>query len=296
MSLLIVGLDNTIVNIALPSIRAHLHASVSGLQWTIDAYTLVLASLLILSRVDRRPGRPAADLPDRSGLFSPRLAALQPGAEPGLADRVPGAAGGRRLDAQPGGACRSSRTRSPSRASGPGRSASGARWSASAWRVGPLIGGVLVDSVGWRSIFWINVPVGIAAIVLARLLRARVAVAARRAGSTRSARCWCWCCCPPDVRDHRRAGPRLDRRPTSSAASPSPRPRWSGSWPTSRGARSRCSTCASSAARRSPERPCIAVCAFGVARRFPLPQHALPAGRPRLRRRCTPASTRCRWR
>src|SRR3569833_1591803 len=59
LSLLIVSLDNTIVNIALPSLRTDLHASVSGLQWTIDAYTLVLASLLVLAgstadRVGRR--------------------------------------------------------------------------------------------------------------------------------------------------------------------------------------------------------------------------------------------------
>lgn len=49
ISLLMVGLDNTIVNVALPSIRSSLHASFSGLQWTIDAYTLVLASLLMLA-------------------------------------------------------------------------------------------------------------------------------------------------------------------------------------------------------------------------------------------------------
>src|ERR1035438_8986380 len=49
MSLLIVSMDNTIVNVALPSIRHDLHASLSGLQWTIDAYTIVLASLLLLS-------------------------------------------------------------------------------------------------------------------------------------------------------------------------------------------------------------------------------------------------------
>jgi HKD family nuclease len=59
MSLFIVGLDNTIVNVALPSIGRELHASVSGLQWTVDAYTLVLASLLMLAgsmadRFDRR--------------------------------------------------------------------------------------------------------------------------------------------------------------------------------------------------------------------------------------------------
>ena len=59
MSLFIVGLDSTIVNVALPSIGRELHASVSGLQWTIAAYTLVLASLLMLSgstadRIGRR--------------------------------------------------------------------------------------------------------------------------------------------------------------------------------------------------------------------------------------------------
>ena len=59
MSLFIVGLDSTIVNVALPSIQRDLHTSVSGLQWTVDAYTLTLASLLILSgstgdRVGRR--------------------------------------------------------------------------------------------------------------------------------------------------------------------------------------------------------------------------------------------------
>src|SRR6201996_4083746 len=55
MSLLIVGLDSTIVNVALPAIHRSLHASVSGLQWTLDAYTLVLASLLMLggSTADR---------------------------------------------------------------------------------------------------------------------------------------------------------------------------------------------------------------------------------------------------
>ena len=59
MSLFIVGLDSTIVNVALPSISRELHSSVSGLQWVIDAYTLVLASLLMFSgstadRIGRR--------------------------------------------------------------------------------------------------------------------------------------------------------------------------------------------------------------------------------------------------
>ena len=49
MSLLIVSLDSTIVNIALPSIRRDLHTSLSGLQWTVDGYVLVLAMLLMMS-------------------------------------------------------------------------------------------------------------------------------------------------------------------------------------------------------------------------------------------------------
>ena len=49
MSMLIVGLDNTIVNVALPSIGRELHAPVSGLQWIVDAYTVVIASLLMLA-------------------------------------------------------------------------------------------------------------------------------------------------------------------------------------------------------------------------------------------------------
>src|ERR1044072_6711776 len=49
MSLVIVSLDNTVLNVALPSMRSDLNASVSGMQWTIDAYTLVLAALLMLA-------------------------------------------------------------------------------------------------------------------------------------------------------------------------------------------------------------------------------------------------------
>src|SRR6202012_3462405 len=49
MSLLIVGIDGTIVNVALPAIRHGLHASLSGLQWAVDAYTLVIGSFLMAS-------------------------------------------------------------------------------------------------------------------------------------------------------------------------------------------------------------------------------------------------------
>src|ERR1700691_2543949 len=49
LSLFLVGMDATIVNVALPSIQRDLHATLSGLQWILDAYTLVVASLLMLS-------------------------------------------------------------------------------------------------------------------------------------------------------------------------------------------------------------------------------------------------------
>ncbi len=78
LSLLIVGLDTTIVNVALPAIRSSLHASVSGLQWTIDADTLVLASLLMLAGSTADP-RWLADLRrTRPGVAGPRRADHHP--------------------------------------------------------------------------------------------------------------------------------------------------------------------------------------------------------------------------
>ena len=205
MSLFIVGLDNTIVNIALPSLREDLDASVSGLQWTIDAYTLVLASLLILAGSTGRPGRPAPHLPGRAGPVHRRLAAVQRRAGSGLADRVPDGAGGRRLDAQPGGDVdhhqHLHRPRERARAIGVWGGVVGFSMA-----LGPLVGGVLVDTLGWRSIFWINVPVGIAAFVLAggscRSRGRRI-----RAGSTRSGQVLVWSLLAlGHVRDHRGPG------------------------------------------------------------------------------------------
>src|SRR5215467_1889042 len=82
MSLFIVGLDVTIVNVALPSIGHDLHSGVSGLQWTIDAYTLVLASLLLLagSTADRVGRRRVFQL----GLFVFSLGSLLCGVAPSL--------------------------------------------------------------------------------------------------------------------------------------------------------------------------------------------------------------------
>ena len=100
MSLSIVGLDATIVNVALPAIHDSLHASVSELQWTIDAYTLMIASLLMLSGStgDRLGRRRIFQL--GLTLFSPGslLCALAPTLELLVAARVLQAIGGSMLN------------------------------------------------------------------------------------------------------------------------------------------------------------------------------------------------------
>jgi EmrB/QacA subfamily drug resistance transporter len=166
MSLFIVGLDNTIVNIALPSLRTDLHASTSGLQWTIDAYTLVLASLLILAGS-------TADRVGRRRTFQTGLALFTAGSllcsvAPGLSwlivFRMIQAVGGSMLNPVAMSIITNTFTEPRERARAIGVWGGVVGFSMA---VGPLLGGVLVGGLGWRSIFWINVPVGIAAIVLA---------------------------------------------------------------------------------------------------------------------------------
>ena len=102
LSLFMVGLDNTIVMVGLPSIGRDLHAGVAGLQWMVAAYTITLAALLMFSgALADRIGRRTIFQVGLSAVH-PRLVAVQPGPRPGLADRLPDPAGDRRLNAQPG--------------------------------------------------------------------------------------------------------------------------------------------------------------------------------------------------
>jgi EmrB/QacA subfamily drug resistance transporter len=164
-SLFLVGLDATIVNVALPAIGRELHASVAGLQWTVDGYALVLASLLMLSGA-------TADRIGRRRVFQIGLAVFTAGS--GLCSLAPGlgwlvafrmlqAIGGSMLNPVAMSIITNTFTDKSERARAIGI------WGGTyglSMALGPVIGGLLVDSVGWRGIFWVSIPVGIAAIVL----------------------------------------------------------------------------------------------------------------------------------
>ncbi|MYS34863.1 MULTISPECIES: MFS transporter [unclassified Streptomyces] len=165
MSLLIVSLDTTALNVALPAMRRELDASVAGMQWTIDAYTLVLASLLMLAgstadRIGRRKVFMAGLV-----LFTlgSALCSLAPNLDALIAFRMVQAVGGSMLNPVAMSIITNTFTdpRERARAIGVWGGVVGISMAA-----GPVVGGTLVDSVGWRSIFWVNLPVGLAALLL----------------------------------------------------------------------------------------------------------------------------------
>ncbi len=166
MSLLLVGMDVTIVNVALPSIQHDLHASLSGLQWIVDAYTLVVASLLMLSgSMSDRFGRRRVFMIGIT-LFTTGslLCSVAHSITQLIAFRAMQGLGSSMLNPVALSIIANVFTDPKARARAIGI------WGAVAGislALGPPLGGVLTQTVGWRSIFWINVPIGIAAIVLA---------------------------------------------------------------------------------------------------------------------------------
>ncbi len=165
MSLLIVGLDATIVNVALPSIAHDLHAPISGLQWTIDAYTLVLASLLMLSgsMADRFGRRRVFMLGLCVFTVGSLLCSLAPSLQWLIVFRMLQGVGGSMLNPVAMSIIRNVFEDARERAQAIGL------WGATvgvSFALGPVLGGALVESVGWPSIFLINIPIGLAALAL----------------------------------------------------------------------------------------------------------------------------------
>ena len=166
LSLLLVTMDVTIVNVALPAIRRDLGASVSGLQWSIDGYTVVVACFLMFagSMGDRYGRRRTFQL--GLALFSTGslLCSFAPSTGALVGFRVVQALGGTMLNPIAMSIIVNTFTDPRERARAIG--VWGAVFGVS-MAIGPVVGGFLTQHVGWRSVFWINVPIGLVAIALA---------------------------------------------------------------------------------------------------------------------------------
>ena len=165
LSLFLVGLDTTIVNVGLPSIGAGLDVGTRGLEWTVDAYTLVVASLLISSgALADRIGRRRVF---RLGLVvfgaASVVCALAPTIGVLIAARMAQGVGASMLSPVALAIVVNLMTEPEERARAIGV------WAAVfgvSMAAGPVAGGALVTAAGWRSVFWINVPVVAVALVL----------------------------------------------------------------------------------------------------------------------------------
>ncbi|HEY0992491.1 MAG TPA: DHA2 family efflux MFS transporter permease subunit [Kofleriaceae bacterium] len=165
LALVLAAMDVTIVNIALPAIRGDLHASVAELQWSIDGYTVVVASFLLLagSVADRFGRRRTFQVGLAVFSLGSLLCSGAPSAATLVVFRMLQAVGGAMLNPVAMSIIVNTFVDPKDRARAIGV------WGAAfgvAMAAGPLLGGLLVESVGWRSIFWVNIPFGILALVL----------------------------------------------------------------------------------------------------------------------------------
>lgn len=157
-------LDITIVTVALPDIGQELHAGFTQIQWVIDAYALSLAALLLVS----------GSLADRYGrrrlftiglaIFTAASAACGAAQNPGMliASRAVQGIGGAVLFA-------TSLALLAVTFQGRARGIAFGVWGAvsgAATALGPIVGGALTSGISWRAVFWVNLPIGVAALVL----------------------------------------------------------------------------------------------------------------------------------
>ena len=156
-------LDITVVNVALPDIQRSLHSNFSDLQWVVDAYSLTLAAFLLTAGV-------VGDIFGRRkvfaiglGVFSASSLVCGLSTDAAHAQPRPGGPGRRAAPS-----CSPPRwPSSPRRSQGKDRGTAFGIYGAvigGAVAVGPLVGGAITSGIGWRWIFFVNVPIGVVAI------------------------------------------------------------------------------------------------------------------------------------
>ena len=213
-------LDGTIVIVALPSIEADLGFSEQGLQWVLSAYALTFGGLLLL-------GGRAADLLGRRRVFmvgvlfftaASLLCGLAWSPAALLAARVVQGVGAAIMTPTALSIISTTFPEGPERNKALGIwGALGGIGATAAW----LIGGPLVDGPGWEWIFFINIPLGLAALALSPvLLRESRAALTRRSYDPAGALDHHRCARPARLRGRRGAGRRLGRRADDPPASP----------------------------------------------------------------------------
>jgi EmrB/QacA subfamily drug resistance transporter len=165
LGLFVALIDANAINLALPAIRDDLGGGISGAQWTIDAYNITFAAMLLTAgSLGDRFGRRTLL---RIGLLTFVVASLTCAAAPSLplllaARAVQGV--GAALMLPQGLAITAAAFPDPVE-----RARATAAWAMAAaisTAIGPILGGVLTDTLGWRYIFWLNAPVGLVALLM----------------------------------------------------------------------------------------------------------------------------------
>jgi EmrB/QacA subfamily drug resistance transporter len=157
-------LDITVVNVALPDIQRDLHASLSSLQWVVDAYSLTLAAFLLTagSLGDRLGRRRVFSIGFGVFTFASFLCGIA--GDPTLLNLARGLQG-----VGGAGMFATSLALIGQEFHGKDRATAFGVWGATiggAVAIGPLVGGVITEHLGWEWIFFVNVPIGLGAIVL----------------------------------------------------------------------------------------------------------------------------------